>query len=176
VHIASVSVSDCGRGATCRETALPETDGIVTAEEGVPIGVLVADCVPVALFDPVRRVGAVVHAGREGTMQDIAGKAVSFMSEAHRCKPGDIHAIIGPSAGPCCYEVSPEIADEFESAGLPRQGRMLDLWAANRMQLVRAGMSPDKINVTKVCTICSDRLHSYRADGSRRRNMMLLMI
>ena len=176
VHVAVVSAADRGRGAESRETALNDTDAIVTAETGLPIAVLVADCVPVALFDPEKRVAAVVHAGREGTLQDIAGAAVRTMSEAFGCKPHAIHAIIGPSAGPCCYEVSQEMADEFESLGLPRDGRMLDLWGGNERQLRAVGLTADKINVTRVCTICSGRLHSYRADGSRRRNMMLLMI
>ena len=98
---------------------LAATDGLVTGTPGVGLATFVADCVPVFLYDPVRRVAGIVHAGREGTCLDIGGKAIGVMREAFGCLPGDVRAVIGPSAGPCCYEVGVELAGQLASPGFP---------------------------------------------------------
>lgn len=153
-----------------------EADGLMTRAHGRPIGVGVADCVPIFLFDPVARCAAVVHAGREGTLRAIATAAVECLVEAFAAAPGRLHALIGPSAGPCCYEVSAPMVQHFTGAGLPVNGRKLDLWTANAQQLVRAGVPESAIRVSGICTICDGRFFSHRADGSGCRNIALLMI
>lgn len=153
-----------------------EGDGLITREPSLPIGVLVADCVPVYLFDPVKRAGGIVHAGRAGTYSRIAESAIHALEREQRVNAGDVHALIGPSAGPCCYEVSTEIARDFEVAGLPVSGRYLDLWQANVLQLEGCGVPPTQIEVAGICTLCDGRFHSHRRNADGRRNLALLAL
>ena len=179
VHGATVVRSrqdDRGRGVRPGKPRFDAVDAMVTDVAGLPLAVFVADCVPVYLFDPQRRAAALVHAGREGTRQQIGPKALHVLNREFGSRPCDLHALIGPSAGPCCYEVSPEIAENFAQAGLPARGRHLDLWEANARQLVAAGVPEDQVAVAGVCTICDGRFHSYRRDGGSARNMVLLAL
>ncbi len=153
-----------------------EGDGLITRERSLPIGVLVADCVPVYLFDPLKRAGGIVHAGRAGTYSRIAESAIHALEREQGVSAGDLHALIGPSAGPCCYEVSTEIARDFEVAGLPVSGRYLDLWQANVLQLEGCGVPRGQIEVAGVCTLCDGRFHSHRRNADGRRNLALLAL
>ena len=179
VHSATVALADNsarGRGACDWASAIPATDGIVTTVPALPLALLVADCVPVYLVDVAGRAAGLLHAGRRGTLRNVAGRGVSALREHFHTMPAAIHAVIGPSAGPCCYEVSPTIADAFAAAGLPTAGRRLNLWEANRAQLVAAGVPATQITVTGICTICDGRFYSYRAGDRTQRNMALLAL
>jgi len=175
-RIARITDKDQGQGGAGVSSALPATDGMATDARGLPMAISVADCVPLFLFDPKQHVGALVHAGRKGTFGNIAGQAVSILEERLGSCPSAIHALIGPSAGPCCYEVSAELAGEWTRAGLPARGRHLDLWQANRQQLIAAGVLQDRISTVGACTICSGRYYSFRRNADARRNMALLML
>jgi purine-nucleoside/S-methyl-5'-thioadenosine phosphorylase / adenosine deaminase len=155
---------------------LAEADGILTDVPGLPVGILVADCVPVYLFDPVARVGGVIHAGRAGTMLGIAGRAVDALQREWGSEPGNVHALIGPSAGPGRYEVSEEIAEEWRGLGLPAEGRLLDLWQGNVDQLVRAGVEGSNIQVSGLCTMTDGRFFSYRCGSTSERNLALFAL
>ncbi len=176
VTVAEVDAADKGRGGSVWSEGLPDTDGLITRRAALPLAVLAADCVPVFLYDPERRAGGVIHAGREGVRQGIAAAAVEAMRLRFDCRAANIHVVIGPSAGPCCYEVSPEMAAAFEALGLPTRGRMLDLWAANRAQLEGAGVPGEQVAVSGQCTICSGAYHSYRAAPETGRNIGLFML
>lgn len=176
VRVVAVTEADRGRGAQERAAALPETDGLITNVPALPITILVADCVPVYLFDPTVRAGGILHAGRVGTYGNIAAQGVAVMTEAFGCRPGNLHAVIGPSAGPERYEVSPGMADEWRAAGLPARERFLDLWEANVRQLVEAGLPHNQVTVAGLCTISDSRFYSHRRDACGGRNMALLMI
>ncbi|MBI5095702.1 MAG: laccase domain-containing protein [Candidatus Hydrogenedentes bacterium] len=175
-NVAWVTADNAGAGATVWETGLDATDGLLTQELGLPLGILVADCVPLYIVDPRRRVAGLAHAGREGTRADIAGRAVAELVLTAGANPDDLVALIGPSAGPCCYEVSPEIAAGFAEAGLPVRGRRLDLWEANVQQLADAGVPRNQIAVVGACTICDGRFYSYRAGDTTERNLAVLML
>ena len=106
------------------------------------LGTIVADCVPILLYDPRRHVLGLAHAGWRGTVGKIAAETVRTLTEAFGTDPADIVAGIGPSIGPCCYEVGQEVIDAWratELAGWRRpvierdSGYHLDLWAANRL-------------------------------------------
>ena len=153
-----------------------EGDGLITREPSLPIGVLVADCVPVYVFDPIGRAGGVVHAGRSGTYSKIVEKAMHALEREHGVNARDLYAVIGPSAGPCCYEVSSEIARDFEISGLPVSGRYLDLWQANVLQLEGCGVPRAQIEVAGICTICDGRFHSHRRNPSGERNLAFLAL
>ena len=155
---------------------LPAADAMATNVPGLPLAVFVADCVPVYLFDPRSQALALVHAGRAGTLRNIAGAALARLTEAFGTRPGDLHALVGPSAGPCCYEVSEDIAKAFRDAGLPTRGRHLDLWEANAIQLAAAGVPREQIEMTGICTICDTRFFSYRRGAQTCRNMAFLAL
>jgi YfiH family protein len=130
-----------------------------------------ADCVPILLADPDRSVVAVVHAGWRGTLKQAVGTAVATLGRRYGVPPAAIRAGIGPSIGPCCYEVGPEVAAEFADwpAGVvPRSGARphLDLWALNRATLELAGVPANQIELAGICTRCrSDLFFSHRAHG-----------
>ena len=151
-------------------------DGLITRDVDLALGILVADCVPVFLFDPVGRSAAIVHAGRVGTELGIAAKAVGAMASDHAAEPRHLRAVIGPSAGPCCYEVSQDMADAFAREGFPISGRNLDLWEANVQQLVGAGMLREQVLLDGTCTICSETFHSHRRVGDGGRNLAVISL
>lgn len=172
VHGVAVAVAGDGD----RGRRFDATDGVVTAVGGLPLAIFVADCVPVFLVDPVRRAVGLVHAGREGVRQGIVDAAVRAMVDHLGCDSENIHAVIGPSAGPCCYEVSAEMADQFRALCLPVEGRRLDLWESTALQLARAGVPRRQIEVSGFCTVCGSRFFSYRRDGGGRRNMAVMCL
>jgi len=151
-----------------------ECDGIVTNQRRIMIGVGVADCLPLLMFDPVRQVIAVLHAGWKGTAAGIARKGVAAMVNDFGSRPGDIHAAIGPGIGPCCYEVDEPVSEAFaaesaiwhESTSEIGRGKWkLDLTAANRLQLLDCGLSSERIETTHQCVCCTPELFfSYRRD------------
>jgi YfiH family protein len=158
VHSALVIVN---RGMPQREE---DADALLENIPGVAIGVKTADCVPVLLADPVKRVVAAIHAGWRGTAAAIVPAAIRSMAAEFGVRPQDLHAAIGPAIGACCYEVGPEVASEF---AILTPGRVhLNLPAMNARQLEAAGVPPRNIWTAADCTRCHpDRYHSFRRDG-----------
>lgn len=149
----------------------PEADAAVAGEPGLLLGIQTADCLPVLLVDPVRRLVAAAHAGWRGTAKGIAREAVQALA-ARGSRPGDLVAALGPGIGPCCYEVGEELRDAFgpDGASFFRPGTngrpRLDVRSANVRQLTEAGLAPEAIHHLADCTSCQpDRYHSYRRDG-----------
>jgi YfiH family protein len=164
-----------------------ECDGIITNQPGIMIGICVADCVPLLLLDPVKRVVAAIHAGWKGTAGEIGNKAVSAMVQMFGSKPADILAAIGPAIGPCCYEVDTPVMETFRKNGAPwefiatetgKGAWGLDLAAANRRQLLDAGINEQHIEMANHCVSCSQELYfSYRRDdGNTGRQMGFIML
>ncbi|MDP7638845.1 MAG: peptidoglycan editing factor PgeF [Candidatus Hydrogenedentes bacterium] len=171
VHGVDIAIVD-ERGAVSRT----EADGIATTRPAIPLAIRVADCVPLFLYEPERRVCAIVHAGREGSVHGIAREAVRVLTRDLQADASRIVAHIGPSAGPCCYQVSVEMAEAFRRKGLPASGRYIDLWGANVLQLTEAGLRPDAVSIEERCTICGTGFHSYRRDGTSRRNLAIVIM
>lgn len=150
-----------------------EADAVVSARPGVAACVSVADCVPVLLADPRSGAVAAVHAGWRGTFDRAAEAGVRALAREAGARPEDLLAAVGPSIGPCCYEVSPDLADRFRAAfgeGVVRPGATprLDLWAANVAALRAAGVAADRIEVLGRCTACErDLFFSHRRDAGR---------
>ena len=158
-------------------TGRPQGDGLVGSDPSVVLTVRVADCVPVLLADTRRGVVAAVHAGWRGTAAGIAAAAVSRLAERYGTAPGDLVAALGPSIGPCCYRVGQTLIEVFRREGhgaaierwFQRQhGRLhLHLWAANRDQLVVAGVPARSVFVSGLCTACLPAwFYSYRREGA----------
>jgi YfiH family protein len=151
----------------------PQADIIITQQPGLGLAMRFADCVPVLLYDPIRRVVGMAHAGWRGTVQHAGRVAVQAMCDSFGCDPADIIAGIGPSIGPCCYEVGPEVVAEVTAAfggadGLIASGpggiARLDLWAANQRDLRQAGV--ERVEMAGLCTACRrDEFFSHRAEG-----------
>ena len=163
--IRPVTDADAGKGLT-KESDITDTDGLITDRPSLALVIFTADCVPVLLLDPARRVIAAVHAGWRGTVKGIAGKAARMMQAQYGCAPADILAAIGPSIGPCCFEVGADTAGQFPPAYVQpkKDGKYLvDLWRMNADQLAAAGVCDAHIAVARQCTICrADRYYSYR--------------
>jgi YfiH family protein len=158
-------------------------DILVTNEPGVPLLLRYADCTPVLIYDPRQRALAVVHSGWRGTMQGAGRAAVALLAAEFGSRPADMIAGVGPSIGPCCYEVGDEVADAARAAftdadGLLPHGkngrRHLDLWAANERWLREAGVRT--VETAGLCTACrSEEFFSYRASKGRTGHFGALM-
>jgi YfiH family protein len=182
VHGTTVAVA---RRKDQREWNPPEADIIISDDPDAAIGVCVADCAPVLLFDRKHGVAGAAHAGWRGAAARAAVSAVRAMQQTFNCNPSNLVAAIGPCLGACCGEVGPEVVDAFRSGGADaaslerwfRPGRadrsLLDLAMANRDQLIRAGVPPEQIFDSGLCTKTHHaRLHSYRADRERAGRML----
>ena len=177
VHRRGVAVVDAEGEPDCVGVRdLGEADALVGDASGVALGIRVADCVPVYLYDPENRAVGLVHAGRMGTLQGVVANAVRNMGSRYGAEPSALHALIGPSAGPCCYEVSVDMAKDFINKGLSVDGRHIDLWASNARQLVDCGVPASQIEQSEICTICDGRFHSHRAESNAGRNLALLAL
>lgn len=162
VNIAKVDTSHCGLGTKDRESAIADTDALTTNEKNVLLIVQVADCVPILLLDSKNAAIAAIHAGWKGTIGEIAVNTINKMNQQYGTQAEDIIAAIGPSAGPCCYEVGDEVLDKvnknkFDKVVKKRnESRILDLWEYNRISLIESGVKPENIEVSNLCTICND--------------------
>lgn len=176
VHSANVSVvtaREAGRGAMDKGSRLPDTDALVTAQVGICLMVLSADCVPILLYDPGCEVIAAVHAGWRGTAANIVRRTIEVMQSDFNCRVRDIRVGIGPSIGKCCFEVGEEVAGVFSGRfrDVVSDGRyvgkfQVDLWEANRLELLEAGVMGKNIEIAGMCTVCHpDHFFSYRRDG-----------
>ena len=164
-----------------------DCDGIITNQPGVMIGICLADCIPVLLLDPVRRVVAALHAGWKGTAAGITAKGVKALVKLFDSDPRDVLAAVGPGIGACCYEVDAPVMEAFRKSGQDTSlfaadkglGKFrLDLPEANRQQLLRAGIPEDNMEVGKLCVSCNRELFfSYRRDGGETgRQMGFIML
>lgn len=185
-NMAGVDVSCPGRLDGMDASALPskaDIDGLVTNVPGVCLVTFFADCVPLYFVDPVRRVIGLSHSGWRGTVGKIGKVTVERMREAFGCDPKDILAAIGPSVCQACYEVSGDVIGRFEENFAPssweklyyrkENGKyQLDLWKANELVLLEAGILPRNMAVTNLCTHCNHKiLYSHRAMGNERGNL-----
>ncbi len=157
---------------------LGNTDALITHTPGLCISVMSADCVPVLLYDPVKKAVAAIHAGWRGTVGKIVTETVAAMQNHFGTNPADLIAGIGPSICPQVYEVGPEVveavADAFGAtdglvANINETGKgFMDLWAANKRQLLELGTQPDNIEVAGICTY-GQHNHFFSARHSHNR-------
>ena len=182
-NIRSVGRADAGAGIY--RAGFQDVDGLSTAEPGVTLVTFYADCTPLFFYDPVRRVCALAHAGWRGTVQRIGAKMTAHMQAQYGCQSEDILAAVGPAAGPCCYEVSDDVALRLMRAGggldclqfNARTGRLhADLWRTNERILLGAGILPEHITVCGECTVCGERLYySHRRQGAARGSLAAMI-
>ena len=178
VHEARMAVVD--RPGMTREE-LEGYDVFVTTLPGVAIGVRTADCVPVLLYDPVKRVVAAIHAGWKGTVLHISGKTVEMLVQRFGCSAANLRAVLGPSIGPDSFQVGEEVAGHFKNADFPMDeiwsfqgkgdgspmsgGHHINLWKANSWLLEQAGVKPENIRVCGIDSFTEESFYSARREG-----------
>ena len=171
-NVAVITEELRGRGTFNFGTAISATDAMVTDTPNICLMVLQADCVPLLFFDLKKKVIGVAHAGWKGTVRMVAQNTVKLLKENFSCLPDDILVGIGPSIGPCCYEVGPEVVIQIDKAfhnkrecisETPDGKCYFNLWEANKTQLVQAGIPERNIEVARICTYCNHtHFFSYR--------------
>lgn len=177
VHRPSVAViteAERGRGARRRTDAMAETDALVTTVPGIVLVVMVADCVPLVLFDPVARVLACVHAGWGGTVRNVTAAALATMSSLDS-DPANVIAGIGPAIHPDRYQVGENVVEMAEATFGDRVSQVVrpdgtgkwtfDLWRANRIQLADAGVPDEQVHLAALGTGPGSPFFSHRFEG-----------
>ena len=177
VHSDAVLVVDGTFATDLGKIAARSYDAVVTDQPGVAIGIRTADCVPLILVDPMKKVVGAVHAGWRGTALGVAARTVEELVNRFSSRPNDIQVSVGPAIGACCYEVDAGVYQAF--AGMRDQHSffrhcaesekwMLDLPLANIAQLESRGVPRENISSTAFCTACRrDLFFSHRAEGGK---------
>lgn len=175
-----VTAADLGKGLD--RPVDYEADALITDVPGAALTVFSADCLPILLYDPVRRVAGAVHAGWRGTSLGIVTQTVERMVECFGCRREDILAAIGPGISKCCFETHEDVPNAMTAAlstavlqhiKIKENGKFaVDLKGINAMRLAQAGLTPDHIAVSDICTACHPELFwSHRKLGTNRGSM-----
>ena len=188
-RIALVRKEDKGKGAFKYSKGIAQTDALITDIPGIPLLMCYADCVPIFILDPVKKVIALIHSGRRGTELELTLKALFKMKKIFETNPYSCLAAVFPSVGPCCYSIKGgnKIDDywlnEDKYNGEPislqnKSGLNLDLRKANYLQLIKAGLQEKNIFINKICTADHPELFfSYRRDkGNTGRMAAIFML
>lgn len=180
-NVRRVYASDGGAGVT-QPLTWRDVDGLITDVPGLLLGTFYADCVPLYFVDPVHRAIGLSHSGWRGTVARMGDVTLRAMADAFGSRPQDVICAIGPSICQNCYEVSADVAEQFiaefsgadETLLYPTGGDkyQLNLWEANRRVLLEAGVLPEHLQITDLCTCCNPHnLFSHRYTGGRRGNL-----
>ncbi len=160
-----------------------DIDGLVTNVPKLCLATFYADCVPLFLVDPVHKAIGLSHSGWRGTVTDIGAVTVDKMRKEYGTQPEDLIVAIGPSICQGCYEVSEDVTLKFQESYdeklwkslfyKKKNGKyQLDLWKANEINFLRAGVKSENIAVTNICTSCnSELLFSHRVTKGERGNL-----
>lgn len=181
-HTANVRrVTEADRGKDFdKEKDYTDTDGLITNVPGLMLVTIYADCVPLYFVDPVHKAIGLSHSGWKGTVHRMGKVTLERMAEEFGTRPEDVQAAIGPSICQDCYEVSEDVAEAFMNEFADHQDDQLvyrkddgkyqlNLWRANELVLLEAGIRPEYLTITNVCTCCNhELLFSHRASHGQR--------
>ncbi|MGI6205063.1 MAG: peptidoglycan editing factor PgeF [Anaerovoracaceae bacterium] len=184
-NVRRVYEEDAGRGLT-KEMNYTDIDGLVTNVPGLVLSAFFADCVPLYFVDPVNRAIGLSHSGWRGTAGRMGAVTVEKMNSEFGSKPEDLICAIGPCICKDCYEISRDVADVFAEEFSGHEDEILrddhngkfhlDLNRANEIVLEDAGVLPEHVSISQICTCCnSDMLFSHRATGGKRGNLGAFM-
>ncbi len=180
-QVHGVAVREIHSGDAREAVVREEADALVAREPGVAVGVRVADCVPILVHDARSGAVAAIHAGWRGLADGVIGAGVGALAADD---PSGLVAAVGPSIGPCCFEVGEEVAERIATsvgdrsviiagAGKPH----VDLRRAARIALGRLGLAADRIEDVPGCTMCEpERFHSFRRDGARSGRLIAVIV
>lgn len=182
-HIQRVGEEHRGYGALSVGTAIAYTDGLITNVKGICLMTMAADCVSLLFYDPVNSAIGAVHAGWKGTVQRIAAHMVQRMQQEFGTNPQELIVTIGPSAGPCCYEVGSEVIEQvlenFREKNVVinhNNKTIFNLWEANRIALIGSGVWDKNIELSEICTLCHSNSYfsARKGDAGRFASGILL--
>lgn len=180
-NVLQVTEKDAGNGII-REREYLDIDGLITNVPGLVLTTFYADCVPLYFVDPVHRAIGLSHSGWRGTVNRMGQVTIERMQEAYGTDPADLICAIGPSICQDCYEVSEDVIEQFAAAFPGHEAELfyrkengkyqLNLWRANEIVLTEAGVKPEHLAVTDICTCCNPKnLFSHRASHGKRGNL-----
>ena len=180
-NVKIVSKKDCGKGIY-RERDYDDVDGMITNEKGIVLATYCADCVPLYMVDTKNKAIGLSHSGWRGTVGKIGKVTLDLMKETYGTNPKDVIACIGPSICRDCYEVSEDVATEFEAAFKGREKDILinkgngkyqlDLWECNYIIFKECGVYEENIHMPDICTCHNmEMMFSHRATQGRRGNL-----
>ncbi|MFC4599425.1 peptidoglycan editing factor PgeF [Cohnella hongkongensis] len=179
-----VAAKDAGRGRTSRDTAIANTDAMITNEPDILLAMFYADCVPLYFHDPVTGAIGLAHAGWKGTVAEIAVRTIEKMRSEYGAKPENMRAAVGPAIGECCYEVDESVVKHVRPLLDTAVGEILkpnekgdraqlNLKHLNRQLMIKAGIMPSRIEMSSWCTSChSELLFSHRKEKGATGRMM----
>lgn len=192
VNVRRVTAADAGKGLT-KARDYQDVDALITNESGLVLSTFFADCVPLYFVDPVHRAIGMSHSGWRGTVARMGKVTLEAMQREYETNPEDVICAIGPSICQDCYEVSSDVAEEFAKEFVGHEAEILlesaknkerteshdtekkyqlNLWKANEIVLIDAGVKKEHIAMTDICTCCnSDILFSHRASHGKRGNL-----
>lgn len=156
-------------------------DGLITNKKDLVLCTYHADCVPIYFYDKTKKVIGLAHGGWKGTLNNICKKIVLKMQEEYSSKLEDVLVAIGPSIGPCCYEIQEDVSSLFEEKFLNSNDILtkannkiyLNLWEANKQNLLNIGIEKENIILSEICTSCNiDTLFSYRKESGTKNRML----
>lgn len=162
-----------------------EGDALITNLKDTPLLIFVADCVPIAIMDSNNKVAALCHAGWRGTYSKITENTINKMKNLYNTNPKDLVCVLGPSIGPCCYEVSKDLIEKFNTIITNKNEKFyiikedkyyLDLWKVNELILKNCGVKEENIINLNICTSCnSDKFHSYRKHNQTTKRLGMIL-
>lgn len=157
-----------GRGAISLDGALPGIDALITDVKGLPLAIFTADCLSIFIYDSQSPAIGLVHAGWQGTGENILGQAIGLMKKEFSSRAENLSVGFGPAIRTCCYEVGKEFQELFSYGLIERDKRyFLDLAGINKKQAIDAGVRQRNIFDSQVCTFCCNRdFFSFRREGS----------
>lgn len=167
-RIRYVTEEDKGKGALSYDTAVADTDALITDKRNLPLAIFTADCPSIFLYDPITPAIGLVHAGWQGTHRRITPKTVQLMQKKFSTHPQNLYVGFGPAIRGCCYEVGREFRSLFACGLMERDNHFyLDLVQLNKIQLLKLGVKDTNISDSGICTSCKNKeFFSYRKMGN----------
>ena len=177
-NVRYVQEADKGKGALIYETALSETDALITNKSNLALAVFTADCLSIFLYDPKTASIGLIHAGWRGSLKGVTAKTIAAMRERFKTDPKNLDVGLGPSIKSCCYQVKGEFTGLFPDDLFLRDKRYyLDLASINKKQLLGCGVREENICDRAICTSCrNDEFFSFRKDGASVGRMMSVIM
>ena len=185
-NVRRATKADAGKGVVIPKD-YTDVDGLITNEPGIVLSTFYADCVPLYFVDPVHRAIGLSHSGWRGTVNKMGQVTIEAMKREFGSRAADLYCAIGPSICQDCYEISRDVAEEFMKAfpehvndillQKSEEKFQLDLWKANEIVMLKAGILPEHLAVTNICTCCNPtELFSHRASKGKRGNLAAFLM
>lgn len=185
-NVRKVTKEDAGKGVVIPKD-YTDVDGLITDEPGLILSTFYADCVPLYFVDPVHKAIGLSHSGWRGTVNRMGQITIEAMQREYGSNPKDLYCAIGPSICQDCYEVSKDVAEAFIQAFKGYENEILiqkseekfqlDLWKANEIVMLEAGILPEHLAITNICTCCNhEKLFSHRASKGKRGNLAAFLM